>query len=75
MDRAPRSQKGNGLRMYGPGYRGGLSTIVNKRPWFNIHALEQRQLKWNSSVDKNLLHLESLENIGHWKLKMLKSRI
>ena len=25
MDRAPRNQKGNGLRMYGPGYRGGLS--------------------------------------------------
>ena len=28
MDRAPRNQKGNGLRMYGPGYRGGLSNNV-----------------------------------------------
>ena len=25
MDRAHRNQKGNGLRMNGPGYRGGLS--------------------------------------------------
>ena len=27
MDRAPRNQKGNGLRMYGPGYRGGLDAF------------------------------------------------
>ena len=44
MDRAPRNQKGNGLRMYGPGYRGGLSisSIESKLPKFVEYRIEYR---------------------------------
>ena len=45
MDRAPRNQKGNGLRMYGPGYRGDLSLGMA-----SVTYLVWQKIAWDCKV-------------------------
>ena len=60
MDRAPRNQKGNGLRMYGPGYRGGCQKGVE-----GVDTLQAAEPPY--SVSNGPIKTNS-ENIGKWRM-------
>ena len=47
MDRAPRNRNGNGLRMYGPGYRG----ACQKKMWKVSEPTDSNIVRQNSSQE------------------------
>ena len=63
MDRAPRNQKGNGLRMYGPGYRGGLSKwpIDWKFPFLGVFYFDMFQDDLRFQQELKTLNDKSIE--------------
>ena len=60
MDRAHRNQEGNGLRMYGPGYRGGLSKGTG-RFGKDVSAKTFRQRRFGKDVSAKTFRRKKFE--------------